>query len=152
MAAHIPADLVTEKTAGWANKLKACGASFLSICFADSSGAFSPNRDRVRSPTRGPQTGSPAGVGGQGVPTCRIAYARLLTPTEALLAPRVPSIAEELPLRRSLISQIIKQLSTAGKLKAIRPLANREGWSHNGDVDWRTARAGKTPAEFRKVG
>jgi len=46
--------------------------------------------------------------------------------TRGLLT-RVPIDREELPLRRSLISQIIKQLSAAGKLKAIRPLANRDG-------------------------
>src|SRR2546423_12449472 len=44
---------------------------------------------------------------------------------ETLLTPRVAIDREELPLRRSLISQIIKQLGAAGKLPAIKPPANR---------------------------
>jgi ATP-dependent helicase/DNAse subunit B len=76
----------------------------------------------------------------------------LLTPTEALLAPRVAIDREELPLRRSLISQIIKQLSAAGKLKAIRPLANRDGCVNTvATLIGELQRAGKTPDEFRKV-
>src|SRR5947207_2651586 len=68
------------------------------------------------------------------------------------LAPRVAIDREELPLRRSLISQIIKQLSTAGKLKAIRPLANRDGCVNTiATLIGELQRAGKTPAEFRKV-
>ena len=50
----------------------------------------------------------------------------LLTP-DGRLAPRTPIDREELPLRRSLISQIIKQLSARGQLNAIKPLANRDG-------------------------
>ena len=34
---------------------------------------------------------------------------------------------EELPLRRSLISQIIKRLAREGRLRAIAPLAHRDG-------------------------
>jgi ATP-dependent helicase/DNAse subunit B len=76
----------------------------------------------------------------------------LLTPTEALLRPRVAIDREELPLRRSLISQIIKQLSTAGKLKAIRPLANRDGCVNTiATLIGELQRAGKTPDEFRQV-
>ncbi|HVS82984.1 MAG TPA: PD-(D/E)XK nuclease family protein [Pyrinomonadaceae bacterium] len=68
------------------------------------------------------------------------------------LAPRVAIDREELPLRRSLISQIIKQLSTAGKLKAIRPLANRDGCVNTiASLIGELQRAGKTPEEFRKV-
>ena len=43
------------------------------------------------------------------------------------LTPRVLIDREEFPLRHSLISQIIKQLAEAGKLPAIRRLANRDG-------------------------
>jgi ATP-dependent helicase/DNAse subunit B len=68
------------------------------------------------------------------------------------LAPRVAIDREELPLRRSLISQIIKQLSSAGKLKAIRPLANRDGCVNTvATLIGELQRAGKTPDEFRKV-
>ncbi|PYS79867.1 MAG: hypothetical protein DMF70_12280 [Acidobacteria bacterium] len=106
-------------------------------------------------PPRGRQTGSPAGVGRSGRATHDtepLLTRGLLTPTEALLAPRVAIDREELPLRRSLISQIIKQLSTAGKLKAIRPLANRDGCVNTiATLIGELQRAGKTPAEFRKV-
>jgi len=68
------------------------------------------------------------------------------------LAPRVAIDREELPLRRSLISQVIKQLSLAGKLKAIRPLANREGCVNTiASLIGELQRAGKTPEEFREV-
>ena len=68
------------------------------------------------------------------------------------LAPRIAIDREELPLRRSLISQIIKQLSAAGKLKAIRPLANRDGCVNTiATLIGELQRAGKTPDEFRKV-
>src|SRR5262249_20747527 len=43
------------------------------------------------------------------------------------LALRTPVDREEFPLRRSLISQIIKQLSAAGKLSAMKPLVNHDG-------------------------
>ncbi len=76
----------------------------------------------------------------------------LLTPTEAPLTPRVAIDREELPLRRSLISQIIKQLSAAGKLKAIKPLANRDGCVNTiATLIGELQRAGKTPDEFQKV-
>jgi ATP-dependent helicase/DNAse subunit B len=72
--------------------------------------------------------------------------------TQQSLAPRVAIDREELPLRRSLISQIIKQLSAAGKLKAIRPLANRDGCVNTiATLLGELQRAGKTPDEFRKV-
>jgi len=76
----------------------------------------------------------------------------LLTPTDAPLAPRVAIDREELPLHRSLISQLIKQLSAAGKLKAIRPLANRDGCVNTvATLIGELQRAGKTPDEFRQV-
>jgi ATP-dependent helicase/DNAse subunit B len=59
---------------------------------------------------------------------------------------------EELPLRRSLISQIIKQLSAAGRLKAMKPLANSDGCVNTvASLIGEIQRAGKTAAEFQKV-
>jgi ATP-dependent helicase/DNAse subunit B len=68
------------------------------------------------------------------------------------LAPRIAIDQEELPLRRSLISQIIKRLARDGKLKAIAPLANREGCINTiatliGEIQ----RAARTPAEFNAI-
>src|SRR5205807_5313388 len=71
--------------------------------------------------------------------------------TRKLLA-RTPIDREEFPLRRSLISQIIKQLSSAGKLSAIRPLANRDGCVNTiASLIGELQRAGKTPEEFREA-
>ena len=68
------------------------------------------------------------------------------------LAPRVAIDREELPLRRSLVSQIIKNLGVTGKLKAIMPLANRAGCVNTiASLIGELQRAGKTPEEFRKV-
>ncbi|MDX6557980.1 MAG: ATP-dependent helicase/nuclease subunit, partial [Blastocatellia bacterium] len=70
--------------------------------------------------------------------------------TEALLRPRIAIDREELPLRRSLISQIIKQLGAAGKLRAIKPLANRDGCVNTiASLIGELQRAGKTPEEFQ---
>jgi ATP-dependent helicase/DNAse subunit B len=107
---------------------------------------------------RGPQPGSPAGVGRLGrasIGTEPLLTRGILTqtsdePTESTLSPRVAIDREELPLRRSLISQIIKQLSAAGRLKAIRPLANRDGCVNTiASLIGELQRAGKTPAEFQ---
>src|SRR5205085_3624934 len=66
------------------------------------------------------------------------------------LAPRTPIDREEFPLRHSLVSQIIKQLSSAGKLTAIRPLAHRDGCVNTvASLIGEIQRAGKTPKEFR---
>jgi len=71
--------------------------------------------------------------------------------TRGLLT-RVPIDREELPLRRSLISQIIKQLSFAGKLKAIKPLANSDGCVNTiASLIGEIQRAGKTAADFAAV-
>lgn len=43
------------------------------------------------------------------------------------LSPRVAIDREELPLKRSLVSQLLSRLMATGQLKAIGPLANREG-------------------------
>src|SRR5207302_1662935 len=79
----------------------------------------------------------------------------LLTRSEnghAQLTPRLPIDREELPLRRSLISQIIKQLSAAGKLQAIKPLAHSDGCVNTmASLIGEIQRAGKTAAEFEAV-
>jgi ATP-dependent helicase/DNAse subunit B len=70
--------------------------------------------------------------------------------SEADLSPRVPIDREDLPLRRSLISQIIKQLAETGQLNAIRRLANRDGCVNTiASLIGELQRAGKTAAEFR---
>jgi ATP-dependent helicase/nuclease subunit B len=66
--------------------------------------------------------------------------------------PRIPIDREELPLKRSLISQILKQLASQGKLKAIGPLAQSDGCVNTlatliGEIQ----RAGKTPAELNEI-
>jgi ATP-dependent helicase/DNAse subunit B len=72
------------------------------------------------------------------------------TQTGQPLPPRVAIDREELPLRRSLISQIIKQLAAAGKLKAIKPLANRDGCVNTiAALIGELQRAGKTATDFQ---
>jgi ATP-dependent helicase/DNAse subunit B len=68
------------------------------------------------------------------------------------LAPRVPIDQEELPLKRSLISQILARLLAAGELKAIGPLAGREGCVNTiatliGEIE----RAAMPPSELHKI-
>ncbi len=70
----------------------------------------------------------------------------------ASILPRIPIDREELPLKRSLISQILKQLAASDQLTAIKPLAHREGCVNTmttliGEIQ----RAGKTPAEFADI-
>jgi ATP-dependent helicase/DNAse subunit B len=72
--------------------------------------------------------------------------------TGAFLAPLAPIDREALPLKRSLISQLLSRLKAQGKLSAIAPLANREGCVNAiatliGEIQ----RAGKTPAEFAEI-
>ena len=75
----------------------------------------------------------------------------LLTP-DGRLAARVPIDREELPLRKSLISQIIKQLGASGQLSAIKPLANREGCVNTiASLIGELQRAGKTASEFKQA-
>jgi len=65
---------------------------------------------------------------------------------------RTPIDREDLPLRRSLISQIIKQLSSAGRLPAIKPLAHRDGCVNTiASLIGEIQRAGKSPEEFREA-
>src|SRR5258705_3014658 len=68
------------------------------------------------------------------------------------LSPRVPIDQEELPLKRSLVSQILTRLMTTGQLKAIGPLASREGCVNTiatliGEIE----RAAKSPAEVAEI-
>ena len=68
------------------------------------------------------------------------------------LAPRVPIDQEELPLKRSLVSQVLARLMANGKLKAIAPLASREGCVNTiatlvGEIE----RAAKSPAEVAAI-
>lgn len=68
------------------------------------------------------------------------------------LTPRLPIDREELPLKRSLISQILIRLRESGKLRAIGPLAGREGCVNTiatliGEIQ----RAAKTPAEVSAI-
>ncbi len=70
----------------------------------------------------------------------------------ALFPPRIAIDREELPLKRSLISQILLRLLAAKKLKAIAPVANREGCINSivtliGEIE----RAAKSPAELREI-
>ncbi|HEV7476029.1 MAG TPA: PD-(D/E)XK nuclease family protein [Pyrinomonadaceae bacterium] len=69
-----------------------------------------------------------------------------------LLPPRVPIDQDELPLKRSLVSQILARLMATGQLKAIAPLANREGCVNSiatllGEIE----RSAKTPAEVAEI-
>jgi ATP-dependent helicase/nuclease subunit B len=78
--------------------------------------------------------------------------ARELRTSEVRLPPRVAIDREELPLRRSLISQIIKQLGADGKLRAVKPLANRDGCVNTiSSLLGELQRAGKTPEEFQRA-
>jgi ATP-dependent helicase/DNAse subunit B len=68
------------------------------------------------------------------------------------LAPRIPIDREELPLKRSLVSQILARLTAMGQLKAIGPLAHREGCINTiatliGEIE----RAAKSPAEVAAI-
>ncbi len=68
------------------------------------------------------------------------------------LKPRLPIDQEELPLKRSLVSQILLRLSATGQLKAIGPLARREGCVNTittliGEIE----RAAKTPADVSAI-
>jgi RecB family exonuclease/superfamily I DNA/RNA helicase len=68
------------------------------------------------------------------------------------LAPRVPIDEDELPLKRSLISQVLLQLLATNKLKAFAPLAGREGCVNSvstllGEIE----RAARTPAELAEI-
>ncbi|HYN26612.1 MAG TPA: PD-(D/E)XK nuclease family protein, partial [Pyrinomonadaceae bacterium] len=72
--------------------------------------------------------------------------------TGGRLTPRIPIDRDELPLQRSLISQILARLKAQGQLKAIAPLASREGCVNTiatliGEIE----RAAKSPAEVTEI-
>ena len=82
----------------------------------------------------------------------RRVLATAIDQTSHALAPRLPIDQEELPLKRSLVSQILARLTATGQLKAIGPLANREGCVSTiatliGEIE----RAAKSPAEVAKI-
>ena len=68
------------------------------------------------------------------------------------LPPRVPVDRDELPLKRSLVSQLLQQLLATNQLKAFAPLATREGCVNSistllGEIQ----RAARTPAELADI-
>ena len=68
------------------------------------------------------------------------------------LSPRIPIDRDELPLKRSLISQVLQQLLATNQLKAFAPLATREGCVNSistllGEIE----RAARTPAELIEI-
>lgn len=68
------------------------------------------------------------------------------------MSPRIPIDRDELPLKRSLVSQILLRLLADGKLQALAPLATREGCVNTvttllGELQ----RAARTPAEFAEI-
>ena len=68
------------------------------------------------------------------------------------LAPRIAIDQEDLPLKRSLVSQIIKRLARDGTLKAIAPLAHREGCINTvASLIGEIQRAAKHPADFAAI-
>ncbi len=72
--------------------------------------------------------------------------------TELPLSPRIPIDRDELPLKRSLISRVMLRLLNEGKLKALGPLAHREGCVNTvatliGEIQ----RAAKSPVEFAAI-
>jgi ATP-dependent helicase/DNAse subunit B len=79
-------------------------------------------------------------------------FVRRVLSSIAAPAPCVPIDREELPLRHSLISQIIKQLADAGRLPAIKRLANRDGCVNTiATLIGELQRAGKTAEEFKAI-
>jgi ATP-dependent helicase/DNAse subunit B len=68
------------------------------------------------------------------------------------LPPRIPIDRDELPLKRSLISQVLQQLLATNQLKAFAPLATREGCVNSistllGEIE----RAARTPTELIEI-
>jgi ATP-dependent helicase/DNAse subunit B len=68
------------------------------------------------------------------------------------LPPRIPIDRDELPLKRSLVSQVLLQLLATNQLKALAPLATREGCVNSvatllGEIE----RAARTPAELNDI-
>ena len=68
------------------------------------------------------------------------------------LPPRIPIDQDGLPLKRTLLSQILKRLAREGYLPAIGSLAHRDGCINTvASVIGEIQRAGKTPAEFSEI-
>ena len=70
----------------------------------------------------------------------------------ASIPPRVPIDRDELPVQRSLVAQILARLKSQGRLKAIGPLAGREGCVNTiatliGEIE----RAAKSSAEVTQI-
>jgi len=66
--------------------------------------------------------------------------------------PRTSIDREELPLRRTLVAQLLSNLAAAGKLKALTPLVHRDGCVNSiATVIGEIQRAGKTPFEFADI-
>ncbi|MCA1606032.1 MAG: hypothetical protein LC775_11310, partial [Acidobacteria bacterium] len=73
-------------------------------------------------------------------------------PTGNRLSPALPIDREEFPLKRSLISQVLLRLREQGKLRAIAPLAGREGCVNTiANLIGEIQRAGKTSFEFAEI-
>jgi ATP-dependent helicase/nuclease subunit B len=72
--------------------------------------------------------------------------------TRLPLAQRIAIDQLDLPLKRSLVSQIVSRLAREGRLKAIAPLAHREGCVNTvASLIGEIQRAGKHPAEFAAI-
>ncbi|HEY6244532.1 MAG TPA: PD-(D/E)XK nuclease family protein, partial [Pyrinomonadaceae bacterium] len=68
------------------------------------------------------------------------------------LPPRLPIDRDELPLKRSLVSQILSRLKEDGKLKAISPLAGREGCVNSiATLIGELQRAARSPSEVTAI-
>lgn len=72
--------------------------------------------------------------------------------TDLPLSPRIPIDRDELPLKRSLISRVMLRLLNEGRLKALGPLAHREGCVNTvarliGEIQ----RAAKSVVEFASI-
>jgi ATP-dependent helicase/DNAse subunit B len=72
--------------------------------------------------------------------------------TNLPVAPRISIDRDEFPLKRSLISQVMSRLLAEGKLKALAPIAPREGCVNSiatlvGEIQ----RAAKSPTEFASI-
>ena len=72
--------------------------------------------------------------------------------TDQPLSSRSSIDREELPLKRSLIAQIIRRLAQTGSLKAIAPLAHSEGCVNSvASLVGEIQRAAKTPVELESI-
>src|SRR4029079_5532533 len=68
------------------------------------------------------------------------------------LPPRIPIDLDDIPAKRSLISQVLQQLLATNQLKAFAPLATREGCVNSistllGEIE----RAARTPIELIEI-